>query len=150
VTDRTTAGTVVDVTNDWPARLVVVKRLATEAVSRRVARAELVTVLPPEVIIVATLAITMAALELGTAKGVGLVEPGAIYRVESALEEEASIKGFVLPDGIVPALDTAAGELPAEEGKILPPVAEEGAATLPGALPAWEEGVTTLSGVLPP
>jgi len=101
VTERITAGTVVDVTNDWPAALVVVNILATEAVSRRVARAELVTVLPPDVIVVGTFAMTMAALELGTAKGVGLVEPEAIYRVESVVvgvEAEVSIGGFVPPD----------------------------------------------------
>jgi len=78
VTERTTAGTVVEVTNDWPAALVVVMAVATEAVSRRVARAELVIVLPPEVIVVGTLAMIRAPLELGTARGVGLVEPGAM------------------------------------------------------------------------
>lgn len=77
----------------------------------------------------------MAALELETAKGVGLVEPGAIYRVESGAEEEASMEGFVLPDWSMPAPDAAADEPTAEEGEILPPVAGEEAATLPGVLP---------------
>lgn len=135
------AGTVVDVTNDWPIWFVVVMTVATEAVSLRVASAELVIVRPPEVIVVGSLAITIAALELDTARGVGLVEPAAIYRVESvfgALDEEASEGESMIE--LVPDPDTieAAAELPTEEIGEVPPVAEEGAwaTTLPGVVPA--------------
>ena len=87
VTERTMAGTVVDVVMAWPREFVVVISVATDAVSRAVVSTERVNVLPPDVMTVGTSAMTKAPLEVGTAKV--LVLPPSTYSVDKVVEVSA-------------------------------------------------------------
>jgi hypothetical protein len=140
-TESTSAGTVVRVVTAWPREFVVVMSVTTEAVSRAVVRTERVKVLPPDVIIVATWAMTRAPLEEDTA--IGLVDPEAMYSVDKVAAEASAEEGTLLeaeaaepvpePKPVAPG-ELAEGELPAEEGEEPPLAVAEDEATLPGAL----------------